>query len=310
MRSWKSDAEALARLNLLDGPRELTGVREYLDARVTEAQPTGYIRFIGVADVDKRSVSEAIEASDEVDIRYSDSIEKALVQLQWRDKDPDAHMAQNPHRKEIEPNLRGEIAAFYHSHNKRLLKRVSLIAEHNSAGLCRLLEILRELNASLSQRENSVATFAALAALRLVLILKDGYDWDEEGVRHWFESLQVETTVGPSLLPLVPKVSHTGSATFGSRFWCAARVGSENIYEYAMFPYERVLPLFLGGVRGDREAFFQWVLPQIFDSNRLSLRREANKISPEDWEPFLLHGSHLEWWSRHRDCPWGTINER
>jgi len=308
LHTWKSHAEALARLRIENFSSELTGTSEFLDVRGTKRRGVVNLRFVGVTDVDKRSVSDVVNAKDEVEIRYSDMIEKALRTLQVRDRDPDAHMAQHPRRNEVEPGKRGEIAAHFHSYNKDLLRRASLIAEYNSAGLRRLLETLDELKASATEREDSVSTFGSLAALRMALALKRGYDWDkQEGVRHWFEALQLETTIGPSLLPLVPKLSPTGDATFGCRCWCAARVGSASVYEYVMFPYKVVLPLFLGGVQGNRAAFFQWVLPQIFDSERLGLRGEEDLITVENWEPFLLHGSHLEWWSRHRDSPWGDI---
>lgn len=308
LRTWKSHAEALARVRIENLPIELIGTSEFLDVRGSIRRQVVNLRFIGVTDVDRKSVSDVAKAKDDVEIRYSDSIEKALETLQARDKDPDVHMAQNPRRSEVEPDRRGEIAAHFHSYNKDLLRRASLIAEYNSAGLRRLLETLDELKASVSEREASVSTFGSLAALRMALVLKRGYDWDEQdGVRHWFEALQLETTIGPSLLPLVPKRSPTGDATFGHRCWCAARVGSERVYEYAMFPYKVVLPLFLEGVRGDRAAFFQWVLPQIFDSERLGLRGEEDRITVESWEPFLLHGSYVEWWSRHRESPWGHV---
>jgi len=309
LREWKSRAEASARHALIHPNEEALEAGGYLELRRHEGRQRTSLRFMGVAEVDEKSAIEVVEALERTDIVYSDPIEEKLRKLQLRDKDPDAHAAGNPNRSEIPHDKRPEIAAALHASNKRLLRRASLIAEHNSAGLGRLCAILGELNASQSEKIASLVTFGALAALRMVLVLKRGFDWGGTEPTPWFESLAVETTVGPSLLPLVPKASSTGDATFSSRYWCVARVGSEAAYEYAMLPYRQVLPLFLHGIRGDRRAFFEWVLPQIFDSTRLSLKAEEGKVSAEDWEPFLLNGAYEEWWSRHRDCPWGDIKE-
>lgn len=95
LRTWKSDAEALARLRIENLPNELTGASEFLDVRGTRRRQVVNLSFVGVTDVDKTSVSDVVKAKDEVEIRYFDLIEKALETLQARNRDPDVGAARS-----------------------------------------------------------------------------------------------------------------------------------------------------------------------------------------------------------------------
>jgi hypothetical protein len=72
-----------------------------------------------------------------------------------------------------------------------------------------------------------------------------------------------------------------------------------------MFPLKFVLPLFRKGERGNAEAFYTWVLPQLI------LNDFSVKAFPVgDWEAFCLWGAGVsEWRSPHHESPWpGIVN--
>ncbi|MGX5733350.1 esterase/lipase family protein [Bosea thiooxidans] len=261
------------------------------------------LRYKRTTLIDPECVEGLLASSDHASITYFDDISEALEKLRERDRTPAVLMRSYPLVGDPSAHGSRELrAAREHADNSDLLTKAEATAKRTAERLDELRNRLRSAGIAGALGTKALTTFAALAALKLIQILKNGFDWSDGNPQPWFESFKFNSDPSYCLFDWVPRKSDTGRLVFGYRQWVGARVGHENRYEYAMFPLKVVLPLFREGTRGDREAFYGWILPQLVLNGS---HQPIDGFPHDDWEAFLLEGAHpKEWWSRHHECPW------
>lgn len=272
---------------------------------VKEGTPLSYRR---TAEIDPNCITPLLASQGDVYIRYSEEISRVIDKLRGRDRRPEVFFGQIPRLRSLtDVAEREKRASELHSDNANLLRKVEALEDHNQRDLVQLLVYLRKFEATDTQARKAIATFAAIAACKIIRGLKRGFDWIDDQPRFWFEGFKFNSDPSYCLFDWLPRPSATGHAIFGYRYWVGARVGCERQYEYVMFPAKFVLPIFCGAVRGDSDAFFAWVLPQLL---LIGHHYPIDQFPVADWEAFLLQGaSGREWWSRHQPSPWPIITD-
>jgi hypothetical protein len=247
-----------------------------------------------------------LDSRKPVQIFYSDDISEAISKLHKRDRRPEEFFRQIPRFRDLtDPVQREKRASELHAGNAKLLQRVTTLADENQKDLGLLLDYLREHKVAEDLARKSLSAFAALAASKMIQALKRGFEWVDDNPQMWFEGFKFNSDGSYCLFDWVPRPSSTGQVIFGYRYWVGARVGHEHHYEYVMFPLKFVLPLFRDAVKGDPEAFYAWVLPQLL---LIGNYYPIDQFPIADWQTFLLQGAGgSEWWSRHQPCPWPII---
>jgi hypothetical protein len=267
------------------------------------------LSYICTAEIDPRCIPILLSGSEQAQIAYFDDISRAVETLKQRDRRPEDFLLQLPYfHSTTKIEERESFAARLHSRNDELLRQAMDVVDRNNEALRLFLKRLKELKVSDDLAGKSLRTFAAIAALQMIQILKGGYDWVAANPKpqSWFESFKINSQPFYCLLDRVPLTSDTGRQVFGYRYWVAARVGHEDHYEKVMFPLKVVLPLFLNDVKGNAEAFYTWVLPQLF---LVSSSSPVSDLPVGDWKAFLLRDSNgTEWWNRHEPSPWPDIS--
>ena len=263
-------------------------------AALTYARPTA---------MDGACAGALLETQGEATITYAPPIAEAVAALRDRDMNPDAYLGAIVGAADTDEAQRRRRKAFFHTYNAKLLVKADRVIAHNAEALNRLLSRLRDLDPGPRLAAVALQTFATFAALGMIRALSDGFEWMEDGPRGWFEGFLFSSDGSGSLFDCVPNRSDTGQLAFGYSQWVTARVGHETRFEYVTLPLDVALPLFRTGVRGDEEAFFTWVLPQLILHSD-----QPVESFPMDWEAFLLRGAQgTEWWSRFQRSPWPGV---
>lgn len=266
--------------------------------------PTGpRLTFRRTTQIEPECVTGLLTSSERASIIYFDDIAEKVGSVRKRDREPAAFLRTYPEVRHFDaPGSRERYAAQEHARISDLLTKAEAVIDQNADRLHQLRGRLQAAGVSRELATKALATFASLAALRLVRVLKNGFDWVDDVPQPWFESFKFNSDPSYCLFDWVPRRSDTGRFVFGYRQWVGARVGHEKHYEMAMFPLKVILPLFREGIRGDREVFYGWLLPQLI---LYGTHQPIDDFPEDDWEAFLLEGAHpKEWWSRHQPCPW------
>lgn len=270
------------------------------------------LSYIKIANIDFACVQKILSDRQAIQIEYFCDIQAAINELEQRVHRPQEFFKKSRHRFFTEKKLRNgresedlEIAASSeYAYHSDLLQKVKSVEADNTQSLRVLIEYLEQHRAPYHLREKALYSFSTFAALRMIRVLKKGYDLvnDAPSALPWFEAFKFSSEGSYCLFDRVPRHSHTGSVTFGYQHWVGARVGHERHYEYVMFPFAIVLPLFKSGKKGDIDAFYTWVLPQFVLAGTY---QPLNEFPAQTWEAFLLQGAGgEEWWSNSDPCPW------
>ncbi len=274
-------------------------------AVVNRGKNVGQMFYRGATEIDPGCIPSLLRSRGAPQVIYFESVTKAMSELEDRDNRPEVFFQQNPNFSQLtDAQKRERRASELHTYNSEILRKGRKIELYNTRALQFLLKHLKELEVPNELAAQSLQTFAALAALLMIQVLKKGFDW-LDSPRPWFESYEFNRDPSYCLFDWVPHRSVTGRRVFGYRHWVGARVGHERQYEYVMFPLKFVLPLFRDGVRGHTEGFYTWVLPQL---HLVGSDYPIEQFPVGDWEAFLLQGAGgTEWWSRFQQCPWPSV---
>ena len=261
------------------------------------------LTYVRPTAMDGACAGALLEARGEATITYAPPIAEAIAVLRDRDMNPDGYLGAIVGVADSDEAQRRRRKAFFHTFNAKLLVKADRVITHNAESLNRLLSRLRDLDPGPRLASLALDTFATFAALSLIRVLSEGFEWMEDGPHGWFEGFLFSGDGSGVLFDCVPNRSDTGQLAFGYSQWVTARVGHETHYEYVTLPLDVALPLFRAGVRGDETTFFTWVLPQLIGHSH-----QAVENFPMDWEAFLLRGAHgVEWWSRFQRSPWPGV---
>jgi hypothetical protein len=257
-----------------------------------------------MTEVDDDSTSAVLKASLPNEIVYHNDIRTKVALLQSYDSDPQPFLEKLPRmRKLVDPREREEEAAWYHSEIHETPTAVQKVIIEGKNDLVSLVSRLRADRVDEDLAKRSLKAFGSFAALRLIRQLKKFYDVEDGKPETFFENYAFNKDPSYCYLDWAPRKSPTGKRVFGYYYYVGARVGPNwDHYEYVMLPLDMARTLFTGDVRGDAEAFYLWVLPQLY---LVGCYHGIDKFQAHGWRVLLLKGAGIEEWQGpwHED-PW------
>jgi hypothetical protein len=164
----------------------------------------------------------------------------------------------------------------------------------------RLIEYLTRSKVPQDLAVRSVSNFGTFAALRLIRVLKDGYDIVNDEAVLWFTDWAFNDEHSPCVFDAVPHVSASGYNAFGYRYFVIARLTPG--YDRVTLPFEVGKRLLISEAKGDSETYFGWILPQMLYFADPTL---PENFPADTWEVDRLIGAYgIEWHGEFEPCPW------
>jgi len=241
------------------------------------------LTYISSTEADRASFEALIDRGGTVKIQYGLEIEEAIVKLRAIIGNPTAFMETIPHEA---ISIRGGITDDERATSNHLLlvglhRNLEKLRGENRLWLQRLREYLWREKPSPELWSASLDTFAALAALRLVKALRDGFEWRGDKLTRWFRHYAMNENNNPSppYFELSPETSNVGKIVFGYHRWVRARACGGSDYQVIIMPEQAARNLFLKKVTGDEPAFWKWVVPQLV----LRTGNELEQFSRASW---------------------------
>jgi hypothetical protein len=268
---------------------------------------TVQLTFLNTTEVDVESMRPIWASSGDADIAYHDEIRNATSSLERQHRFGADFVAQHSNFRETDKHTLGEDVK---AHVRRVRSKLNDRIDMNKKALNALLERIRKASIPEALAIKSLSTFGSFAALRLIFILKEGYDIVEGKQRFWFTEWNFNREHSPCVFDAVPHHSKSGLNAFGDLYFVLARVGAEVTYSNPGADYFRVtMPfevgrrLLLSFSKGDQEAYFVWVLPQLLLAGH---EEAAMKDFPVNaWVIDRLTGANgVEWHGGSQNCPW------
>jgi hypothetical protein len=259
--------------------------------------------FNHTTKVDNTCIERLINSKESVEINYYEDIATKMDTLEKRYRFPIEFINQHPVFRDEKLQERKEsvgagIRALLSDHWVRCRD----IKDQNENAFMMLRQRLARSQVPNDLAARSVSTFGAFAALRLIRELKDGYDIkknkDDLNTK-WFSDWKFGRY---TLFDLVPDPSDSGDTALGYRYFVLARVGIKPDYSNFTIPFVIGRRLLLSEAKGDREAYWIWVLPQMLVRGE----HQLDETFPVDtWEVDRLVGAgSTEWHGDFERCPW------
>jgi hypothetical protein len=248
----------------------------------------GTLTFCGITEVDETCIDSILGSSHPCKICYHEQIGRTVALLEAYDSDPKPLLNKIPYmRKEQDPRRREEAAADYHSVIDDINIEVRRSIAENQEDLTKFVSRLKSDGVPADLAKRALKSFGAFSALRGHL--KKFYDVQDDNPDIFFESYAFNKDPCYCYLDWAPRMSATGRRVFGYDYYVGARVGSSGRhYEYVMLPLKIARRLLADGTRGDPEAFYLWVLPQLYI---VGAHEGVDKFPAGDWKIILLQGA-------------------
>ncbi|MCA1494590.1 alpha/beta hydrolase [Ensifer sp. NBAIM29] len=262
------------------------------------------LTYVMATKADDCSLEGVLRKGGDASFAYGREVDAHIRKLASVMQEPSAFLKTIPHSGNTIPGaLEDEKRA---TNNLLILaevyQKLDTVVVENDGYLERFRDYLWQSSPSRKNATAALRAFAAFAALRVIHILRGGFEWDDGHVRRWFDHYAIDYSKNPSppYFELANDTSSVGKIVFGHAKWVQARAGHLSDYQHVILPEQLATQLFIDEVRGDDAAFWEWVAPQ------LALRPgdQLTAFPRSDWVVSVLIGNRGEWWSPTKPCPW------
>lgn len=260
--------------------------------------------FSNTTKVDEESINRLLTHRRDVKIAYYEDVSEALSKVDRRYSRPLEFIAKTRiFQKTKDRRDQDRIAADWRKKIEIFRRRCMRVRDENENALKLLLEHLDQSKILQKVAVRSVENFGAFAALRLIQVLKEWYDIVDNGTVSWFRDWAFNREASPCIFDAVPHDSSSGFNAFGYNYFLIARLTPG--YHSVTLPFEIGKRLLISEAKGDSEAYFEWILPQmLFFRDSTLLETFPGNI----WKVDRLIGAHGIEWHGHEPCPWDLLD--